>query len=128
MTQQFIQNTLESVGESLDTWTTLEGKFQRIGLLGDSSLSIDPVYSLYYFSSSGFLCVKVLNGDPTLTTEVVAPEGYAIVSSAKTGKKYLIQEAAFGINTTIGKVHTIIGYDNIVAFYNPATNNDLYMQ
>lgn len=125
MTKEFIENVLSELGESMDTWTTLDGVAQ-IGLLGDRFIYLDPLYKVVYFSSDGSLYVKNLTGYVTELTGMTIPEN--AIAFTKNGKTYINYESPFGIETSIGKIHDIFDFDNISGFHRKYDNINFYMK
>lgn len=113
---------LSECGIPLDQWTTLENIARLIILHGDSVISVSPRQKMFYFSSDGGVCPKCLLckdliGDLTGCSEdTVAPAGQMKYQMA--GRWVLNAEEPTGIKTpdiSIGRVHQVVFYDNIVA-------------
>ena len=126
MTKQFIQNVLTELGESMDTWTMLKDKVAQIGLIGDRFIYLDPAHVMVYFSSDGSLYVKHLLGNIREFSGTNIPEN--CVAFTLNGKTYIITESPFGIETSLGKVHTIIDFDNISGFYRKYDSVEYYLK
>lgn len=133
MTVEFIDNALYALGgEVQNRWTTLFGKAQRIGLLADNNISIDPRYRAFYFDSdSEMLYITYYDGNLIRYNDGdEIPEGYIIMSIHD--NKYLNKISPNAISCELDgstyKVHAMISYDKIVAFYNPNVKVESYLE
>ncbi len=131
MTATFIENALSELNESQNTWTTLHGKAQRIGLMADNNISIDPRYRSFYFDESSEM-LYITYYDGVLIAYQAGdeiPDGYVIMTI--NGKQYLNKVSKNAINCTLGgssaKIHAAISYDKIVGFYFPNVNPQSYI-
>ena len=125
MTKEFIENVLSELGESMDTWTPL-AEVAQIGLLGDRFVYLDPTYRMVYFSSDGSLYVKKLTGQISELVGTTVPDN--AIAFEKDGKTYVNFEEPHGIDTPLGKIHTIIDFDNITGFYKKYDGIGFYMK
>ena len=119
---EFVSGWLSSVGIVPGQWYTLELLAQRIGMLGDSNIHVDPRNRLFMFNNdSEMLYVKVLSGtlyEYSASDPRINQTGY-VTFTLSDGSKVIGRETDDGIDVSgLGKIHTFISYDNISAFYN----------
>ena len=132
MTAAFITNALSILGEVQDTWTTLHGKVQRIGLLADNNISIDPRYRVFYFDSdSEMLYITYYDGNMIRYHDGdEIPENYNIITV--NGNPYLNKISQNSVACTLGgsvyRIHAAISYDKIVAFYYPNVTVEKFIE
>lgn len=138
MTDEFVKTILTD--DYVNKWVSLAGTTQRIGLIKDSHIAIDPRLTLLYFDdSSKLLYLRSMTGvlrkidpseyesDGTLKSSVEIPDGYNAIQGSD-GNWYLDQTAIGGISISgIGIVHDVIDYDAIAAFYFPNRNVGMFI-
>jgi hypothetical protein len=121
----FVSGWLSDAGLSDGKWYTLEEIADRVGMLGDSNIHIDPRNRLFMFNSTAqMMYIKLLSGtlysysasDPRL-----GQVGY-VSFSLSDGTKVIGKEADDGITVSgLGKIHTFVSYDNISGFFHEGT-------
>lgn len=138
MTDAFVKSIISS--DYVNKWVSLAGTAQRIGLIKDSHIAIDPRLTLMYFDDSNkLLYLRNMTGvlkkidpsnygsDGSLKSSVDIPDGYNAIQGAD-GNWYLDQTAIGGIEIDgVGIVHDVIDYDAIAAFYFPDRNIDMFV-
>jgi hypothetical protein len=63
MASAFIKNWVVNHGMNDGSWHTLDGVVQRVGLLGDANIHIDPTTRVFYFDNDNeLLYIKNLTG------------------------------------------------------------------
>jgi len=115
------EDILLQAGVSFDTWLTLENSFDYIGLNADNNYYIDPAHAQFYFPS-GIQCMLVrrTNGKIyNIPDSGKLSDGYVKVSHS--GTDYQIKLDPKGIvftgDSSIGTIHEVIDYSDIVALY-----------
>lgn len=123
MTKNEITSILTDKGISLDTWTTLEGSFKKISMIGDRFLHVSPTRSLFNFTSDNVLLVRYLDGT-VLQAETPIPENHtALVFN---GKPIMVKNSSNGkLTDDFGVVHTIISFNSLSGFYDAQLDANL---
>ena len=132
MNASFISHALATLNEEQDTWTTLYEKCQRIGLIADNNISIDPRYRVFYFdSNSEMLYITYYDGTMILYENGdEIPEGYTVMTI--NNKLYLNKISNNSVPCTINghhyRIHAAISYDKIVGFYFANRDPNKYLE
>lgn len=125
MNKAFIKSTLQAItGQTnpMNKWLTLVGACQRVGTIKDSSISVDPLHRMFYFSDNDeMLYVLCLDGNLIPSTETKS--GYMTIEL--NGKTYLNQISKGSISHGDFVFHHCVSFDKIVAFYYPDNNEDV---
>jgi hypothetical protein len=134
MASAFIKNWVVNHGMNDGSWHTLDGVVQRVGLLGDANIHIDPTTRVFYFDNDNeLLYIKNLTGtlyDYEKSKQYLTTTGYMSFTLKDGTKVVAVESSANGVSVTgLGRVHTFISYDNISGFYNEglAINDGLQM-
>lgn len=121
----FVSGWLSDSGLEDGKWYTLEELADRIGLLGDSNIHIDPRNRMFMFNSTAqMMYVKVLTG--TLytyspTSQLAHQDGY-VTFKLSDGRMVIGKEEDDGVTVSgLGKIHTFVSYDNISGFFHEGT-------
>lgn len=126
MTKEFIKHTLKEItgfSSPMNQWLTLTGCCQRIGMLSDNNIGIDPLHKMFYFDEDDeMLYIRKFDGELIKTTET--RDGY--VSLTLNGTQYLnkISESTID-HEDAGVFHQCVSFDKLVAFYYPDMNDDV---
>ena len=131
MTTNQLSYILKKYNCALDTWCVLPADVESVNLLGDVNILNNPLTINFYFSSSGVLFIRRLNGKPYPTLEdAELADDYVRIEM--NDNFYDIKMMPYGITTTnknIGKYHesialsTIVGFVEIGADYYRPRNN-----
>lgn len=109
---------ISECGVPLNQWTTLEGAFAIIGLIGSSNQEVFPKTSQFYFDGDGnILFIRHTDGKPRLYKNETLAEREVIVPHD--GKNYVMNVIPGGAkDSTVGYFHDAITFDNICGFFN----------
>ena len=132
MTKDFIIQCFSqgALNVPVNAWVTLHNKVQRIGLLADNNISVDPRYRIFYFDTTNELLYITYYDGVLYRYEDGAPlenpEQYSVVNI--NGVNYLNKKSKNSVKYTIGgnecDIHAIISFDKIVGFYYPNVNTE----
>lgn len=116
MTTAEINTILTELGESQNSWITLEDKISMISLFNDSTIYIQPISYQFYFDSASQLLYKRITSDCVRKIKAgdAIPNGY--VSIQHYGENYLMKLKPNGFDIpNIGKAHQVVSYSCIAS-------------
>ena len=120
MTASQITYILKQKGYSANKWQTLE-KYHRVGLLGDMTYYMNPLSTQFYFDTSAELLYVRITNDTTkrrLSSANDTVYNNEVLITLDNNKNYAVKVMDKGYPiTSIGTVHDIVCFDNIVGFY-----------